>query len=133
MDYQFGWLIPNEVIYGIQLQDWSMDVVAQFICDASRLMNTTHKSRVPIVFETNNIPSRRYYAFQTHKLFQDNKTDKWGATIIIPSEDRNPFVVRVAFWLARIDLYFARNMDEALDILYGIDPSLADKPVLYEG
>jgi hypothetical protein len=127
MDYSVEWLIENEVVLVTQYQEFTIDIGAAMVRDASALMNTSSKAKVPFVVDARRVPGRIYNVFEALKMFRDNRTDKWGFTIAIGDKNAVQFVVQSVMQLTRIELRFAKDIDEALEILYRIDPTLPRK------
>jgi len=122
--YSITWHIENEVIHVIQLKDWTLEVAGWMVRDASTLMDSTQKDKVPIIVDGSRVPPHLYNVIEANKMFRANKSDKWGFTIIVGEKNFTQFVAQTMLQLAKIELRFTRNIDEALNILYRIYPNL---------
>ncbi len=122
--YSIEWLIENEVIHVIQLKHWTLEVAGWMVRDASILMDSTNKEKVPIIVDGSRVPPFMYNIIDANRMFRANKSDKWGFTIVVGEKNFTQFVAQTMLQLARIELRFTGSLDEALNVLYRIYPNL---------
>lgn len=129
MDYEVSWLIENEVVHVLQLQEWTLEVGAQMVREVNMLMESAPKAKVPIVIDVRRVPGHFYNLLEAHRMFKATRSPKWGFTCLLTTADFFKFMAKAILIAARIDFQFVTTLDEAQRVLYRHDPTLADKPL----
>lgn len=127
--YTVGWLIEHEVVHVVQLKEWDLEVAGWMVRDASALMDTVNKAKVPIVVDGSRVPSKMYNVIEANKMFKDNRSDRWGFTVVVGEKNFTQFVAQTMLQLARVELRFTGSLDEAISVLYRVDQNLVNKKI----
>jgi hypothetical protein len=129
MDYKAMWLIDNEVAFMGQYRELTVAEGANMIGDTSALMDSCDKEKVPVIVDATRITAKMHNIFETFKMFRETHSQKWGFTIVMGEKGITRMIAQFVLQVARIELRFAKDMDEALEILYRVMPELEGKPV----
>ncbi|MCU0480418.1 MAG: hypothetical protein MUE54_04310 [Anaerolineae bacterium] len=128
MDYKTVWLIENDVVLMIPYGDLTPNDGVKMIQSASDLINTSLKDKVAVIADITHLSSPAPNIIEAFKLFK-NRSPKWGFTIIIGQKDLKRIIAQAVLQTARVDVRFAKDMNEALQILYRVVPELVGKAV----
>lgn len=123
-DYEIRWLIENEVALFIEYQEATVENVASMINATNQLISSSPRDKVPIIVNVSGMKGSPTNISAIAREFRGSRSEKWGFTIVIGAEGIVKFLAQIFFQLGRIEIRFASNMDEALQILYRIYPNL---------
>ncbi|MDX2078408.1 MAG: hypothetical protein SFZ02_18390 [bacterium] len=124
MNYIVKWVIENEVAMFTQYTDLSLEAGGEMIREISQLLDTSPKAKIPIIVDATRITARMHNIFDSIKMFRKMRSEKWGFTIVIGDKGITKLIAQTVLQIARVEVRFAKDMTEALDILYRIEPSL---------
>ncbi|HRF98816.1 MAG TPA: hypothetical protein PLZ51_26585 [Aggregatilineales bacterium] len=124
MNYAVKWVIENEVAMFTQYTDLSIEAGGEMIREISNLLDTSPKAKIPIIVDATRITARMHNVFESIKMFRKMRSDKWGFTIVIGDKGITKLIAQTVLQIARVEVRFAKNVEEALEILYRIEPDL---------
>jgi len=124
-DYEIRWLIDNEVVLYTQHVETTLENVETLINAINDFVDTSKRDKVPVIVIAKSVTGSRVPISGVARKFQTMSSNKWGFTIVIGAEGIVKFLAQILFQLARIEVRFASDIDEALAILYRIYPNLS--------
>lgn len=123
-DYEVKWLIENEVALYIQNIETTLENVDVLINAINDFIASSPKHKVPIVVDVKQVQGKDVPITGVIRKFQKMRSDKWGFTIAIGAQGIVTFLAQLLFQLGRVEVRFAKDIDEGLDILYRMYPNL---------
>ncbi|MCL4255998.1 MAG: hypothetical protein KJ043_19730 [Anaerolineae bacterium] len=123
-DYEISWLIPNQVALLVQNKDISIEETVKMVEKVNDLLTASDMPKVPVVVDITPMGSTGNNVGQATREFRSARSDKWGFTVVIGAKGVNQFIAQLVLQLARIEVRLAKNMDEALEIVYRIHPNI---------
>ncbi len=123
-DYEISWLIPNQVALLVQHKDISIEETVKMVEEVNALLATSDMPKVPVIVDITSMGSTGANIGQVTKEFRSARSDKWGFTVVIGAKGVNQFIAQLVLQLARVELRLAKNMEEALEMLYRVHPEL---------
>ncbi|MDZ4672656.1 MAG: hypothetical protein SH821_17480 [Phototrophicales bacterium] len=123
-EYEVRWLIENEAVLLIQYKDMTVQQLGNMIREVGDLLAQSEKPKIPVVVDGTHMKATTNNMGQVVKEFRNVRSEKWGFTIVIDSKGIIKFIAQVILQVARVEVKFAGDMKEALDILYRMDPTL---------
>jgi hypothetical protein len=124
MNYIVKWIIENEVAMLTQYVDIDIQAAGVMITEVSKLLDTSPKTKIPIIVDVTRISARMHNVFDGIRTFRQTRSDKWGFTIIIGDKGITKLIAQTVLQIARVEVRFAKDMEEALGILYRVEPNL---------
>ena len=125
-DYEVKWHIENKVAIFNQYQEATLQNVQNMIHATNQLINSSSQDKVPIIVNVSGMTGSRANIKDISREFREGRSEKWGFTIVIGANRAVKFLARIFFELAKIEIRFASDLDEAMQILYRIYPNLLD-------
>ena len=123
-DYEISWLIENEVVLYTQYAETTLENVETLITAINGLVDTSKRDKVPVIVIAKSVKGSNVPITGVARKFQTMSSNKWGFTIVIGAEGIVRFLAQILFQLVRIEVRFAKDVDEALNVLYRIYPDL---------
>ncbi|MDX2076750.1 MAG: hypothetical protein SFZ02_09990 [bacterium] len=124
-DYEAKWFIENKVVLFTQYRDeGTLEQVITMITAANALIDSSPNDKIPVLVDVTNIKTSRNNMSAVTREFRYSRSKKWGFTIVIGAEGIVKFFAQVFFQLAGIEIKLAKDMDEAVAILYRLYPDL---------
>jgi SpoU rRNA methylase family enzyme len=125
-DYEVKWLIENRVALYVQHVETTLDNVEVMINAINDFIASSPQNKVPIIADVKRVKGENVPITGVIRRFQKLRSDKWGFTIAIGAQGIVTFLAQLLFQLGRVEVRFAKDLDEALDILYRMYPDLRD-------
>jgi len=129
MDYKTVWLIENEVVLMTPLGDLSIAEGAKMLQSASVLIDQSPQDKVAVIADITKLTSSQRSVVEIFRMYKDNRSPKWGFTVIVGEKDLKRIIAQAVLQTARVDVRFAKTVDEALTVLYRVVPHLVGKTV----
>lgn len=123
-DYEISWLIPNRVALLVQNKDISIEETVRMVEEVNTLLGDSDAPKLPVVVDITPLGSTGNNVGQATREFRSARSDKWGFTVVIGAKGVNQFIAQLVLQLARIEVRLAKDMNDALEILYRIHPDL---------
>ena len=129
MDYKTSWLIENEVVLMTPLGNLSIPDGVKMLKSASALIDQSPQEKVAVIADITKLASSQRSVVEIFRMYKDNRSPKWGFTVIIGEKDLKRIIAQAVLQTARVDVRFAKTIDEALQVLYRVIPQLEGKAV----
>jgi len=129
MDYKTSWLIENEVVLMTPLGNLSIQDGVKMLKSASALIDQSPQEKVAVIADITKLASSQRSVVEIFRMYKDNRSPKWGFTVIIGEKDLKRIIAQAVLQTARVDVRFAKTIDEALQVLYRVIPQLEGKAV----
>jgi len=129
MDYKTSWLIENEVVLMTPLGSLSIPDGVKMLKSASALIDQSPQEKVAVIADITKLASSQRSVVEIFRMYKDNRSPKWGFTVIIGEKDLKRIIAQAVLQTARVDVRFAKTIDEALQVLYRVIPQLEGKAV----
>lgn len=129
MDYKTSWLIENEVVLMTPLGNLSIPDGVKMLQSASALIDQSPHEKVAVIADITKLTSSQRSVVEIFRMYKENRSPKWGFTVIIGEKDLKRIIAQAVLQTARVDVRFAKTINEALQVLYRVNPALADKIV----
>ena len=124
-DYEAKWFIQDKVALFTQYRDeGTLEQVITMITAANVLLESSPNDKIPVIVDVSAIKSSGNNMGAVTREFRYSRSKKWGFTIVIGAEGIVKFLAQVFFQLAGIEIKLAKDMDEAIAILYRLYPDL---------
>jgi hypothetical protein len=124
-DYEVKWFIENKVAMFLQYHDeGTLEQVTTMITAANAFIESSPNDKIPIIVDVSAIKSSGNNMGAVTREFRYSRSKKWGFTIVISADSFLKFFAKVFFQMAGIEIKLAKDMDEAVAILYRLYPDL---------
>lgn len=123
--FEVKWHIENKVVLFLQYQEATLDNVDDMIQAVNQLIDSSPQDKVAVIVNISGMMGNQSAIGAIARRFQQTRSDKWGFTVIIGSENAVvKFLGQIFFRLGRIEVRFAKDIHGAMEILNRIDPDL---------
>jgi len=123
--FEVKWYIENKVALFLQYQEATLDNVDNMIQATNQLIQSSPQNKVAVIVNISGMKGNQSSISAIARHFQQTRSAKWGFTVIIGAENMVvKFLGQIFFQLGRIEVRFADDIDDAMAILYRIDPDL---------
>lgn len=123
-NYEIRWYIPNQVALLVQHNDMSIEEIVKMLEETNQLIATSPLPKVSVIVDGSKMSTTKANIGQVVKEFRAARSDKWGFTVVVGAKGIIQFVAQLILQLARVEVRLAKDMDEALDMLYRMYPDL---------
>lgn len=123
MPYAMDWIIDKRVMRIVIAGELDSETIHTMVEDSRRMTNEGI-SPIHAIADATRAESIPKYINQIIKEFKDVKPESSGFTIIIANSSVTRFFAQMLLRVLRLEVRFAVDMDEALDILRRVDTTL---------
>jgi len=123
-DYEVRWVIPNEVALLVQNRDMTIPQIVTMINEVNQLLESSPHEKLPVIVDGSNMKSTSNNIGDVLKEFRTVRSEKWGFTVVVGAQGVIKFFAQLILQLARVEVRLAKDMDEAIEIIYRVNPSL---------
>lgn len=123
MPYAMDWIIDKRVMQIVIAGELDSEMIHAMVED-SRRMTDEGNSPIHAITDATRAESIPKYINQIIKEFKDVKPADSGFTIIIANSSVTRFFAQMLLRVLRLEVRFAADMEEAMDILRRVDTTL---------
>jgi hypothetical protein len=124
IEYELKWYIENEVLILTQFHGEGIEQAIAMMSEANGLIDSSPNEKVPVIIDVSKIMTPQKDMNAVIQKFRTGRSKKWGFTVVIGAEGIIKFFAQLFFQFSGIEVRLAKNMDEALEILYRVNPNL---------
>lgn len=123
--YEIRWLIENQVVFLNQYQDMDIDKITEMLENMNRLLDSSKEQKISIII-ADKINASMNQVSSMIQVFRSaiSSSGKWGVVIFIKSKGVVKFFWDLILKLSGVEARFVEDLNEALEILYLINPKL---------
>jgi hypothetical protein len=123
-DFEIRWLIKDEVALLVQKRDLTIPRIVEMLTQVNDLLDSSATPKLAVIVDGSAMKGTSNNVSDVVKEFRTVRSNKWGFTVVVGAQGIIKFFAQLILQLARVEVRLAKNMDEALEVLYRVNPSL---------
>lgn len=123
IEYEIKWYLFNRVAILTQFVDMTMPANIAMIHEMNQLLAVSPHAKIPVIVVT-HLNKTRNGLNQVVTMFREERSEKWGYTVVVGARGGIRFIAQVIVKLAWVQMSLTDTVEEAYAILRHHDPTL---------
>lgn len=123
-DFEIRWIVQDEVGLLVQKRDLAIPRIVEMLTQVNEMLDLSANPKLAVIVDGTAMSGTTNNISDVIKEFRNVRSDKWGFTVVVGASGIIKFFAQLILQLARVEVRLAKTMDEAMEILYRVNPSL---------